>query len=214
MEAKSTDEMSTKELEQLLAKRKNTERNQREKARKEYEWQRDNIIKTLIKDATAISEEMERFKEFCHEEMNAQQEKLNEYGGIRSNSKGGFSITTSDGTLRVTRRRDTEPTWDERAKKAEELIKDFLHDTVKKRDIDLFDILIGFVERNQKGDLEYSKVFSLIRHRDKFTDDRWVEGLRLLEESFGNHLKGYAYEFKTKSEGDKWKSLTMNFSAV
>ena len=63
--------------------------------------------------------------------MEKHREKLNEYGKIRSNSKGGFSLMHSDKTIRIKRRRDTQPTWDERSTKALELIHAFLYDTVK-----------------------------------------------------------------------------------
>ncbi|NDG53898.1 MAG: DUF3164 family protein, partial [Flavobacteriia bacterium] len=118
---------------------------------------------------------------------------LSEYGKIRSNSKGGFSVTDKNDTMRVTRRRDTEPVWDERSGKAVELIKEFLGDAIKKRDIKMYEILMSFLERNANGDLEYGRVMDLYKHEDKFDDPRWKEGLKLIKESFSNHLKGYGY---------------------
>jgi hypothetical protein len=146
--------------------------------------------------------------------MDKHSEKLAGYGKIRGNSKGGFSITNSDDTMRITRRRDTEPVWDERSTKAIELIKDFLSDTIKKRDLKLYEILIGFLERNEKGDLEYNRVMDLYKHEDKFDDPRWKEGLRLIKESYSNHLKGFGYEFKIKNESGKWENLLLNFSSL
>lgn len=208
------EEMSTQELEQLLRDKRKKELKQREAAKAEYEKDRDNKVKHLITEARSIHSQMEIFKQLCHQLMNEQETKLTEYGGIRSNSKGGFSITDSDQQFRVTRRRDTEPVWDERGQKAIVLIKEFLHDTVKKRDMKLFEILLSFLEKNKAGDLEYGRVFSLMKHRDKFDDQRWIEGLRLLEESFSHHLKGYGYEFKIKGNDEKWHTLLLNFSSI
>lgn len=140
--------------------------------------------------------------------------KLAHYGKLRSNSKGGFSITTENGALRVTRRRDTEPVWDERAAKAVELIKDFLGDTIKKRDIDTYEVLMTFIERNEKGDLEFARVMDLFKHESRFEDERWQEGLRLIKQSYGNHLKGYGYEFKRKAADGKWDNILLNFSSL
>ena len=207
-------ELTDDQLEAELTHRKVQKQKEKERAKHRYEKQRDAVVKELISQAAQISESLTDFKQLCHEQVESQQELLAAYGGIRKTSKGGFSITTGSGEFRVTRRRDTTPNWDERADKATALITDFLRDIIKKRDIDLFEILMGFLERNFKGDMEYSKVFNLIKYQDKFDDERWVTGLDLLKESYSTHLKGYAYEFKTIDSSGKWQSLTMNFSAV
>ena len=211
---KPATEMTTAELEQLLKQKKANEAKKLESERKAYEKERDEKVFNIMNTAKTLFREMSEFKQYCHLEMDKQANALSEYGKIRSNSKGGFSITNTEDTERITRRRDTEPVWDERSTKAIELIKDFLGDTIKKRDIKLYEILMGFLERNQKGDLEYGRVMDLYKHEDKFDDPRWKEGLRLIKESFSNHLKGYGYEFKYKDESGKWQNIILNFSSL
>lgn len=214
MTAETVDQLSTAELEAILARKKAAEKAKKEQARKAYEANRDSLISHLIAKAREVEEELKAFKEMVHKAMDEQAIALGEYGGIRSNSKGGFSITSSCGNLRVTRRLDTVPQWDERGEKAISLIKEFLGDTVKKRDKKLFGILISFLERNKAGDLEYAKVYMLLQHEDKYTDERWVEGLSLLKESYHLMLKGFAYELKVKDHYGKWQTLNLNFSAA
>ena len=73
---------------------------------------------------------------------------------------------------------------------------------------------MGFLEKNQDGDLEYSDVMNLYKHENEFNDPRWKEGLKLIKESFSNHLKGYGYEFKVKADDGKWQKLYLNFSSL
>lgn len=207
-------QLTTQQLEDLLKKRKADERKRLEKEKEDYEKDRDEKVFNILKTAETLQKELDEFKTYCHIEMDNQAVKLSEYGKIRSNSKGGFTVKNGDDTLRVTRRRDTEPTWDERSQKAIELIKDFLGDTIKKRDVKLYEILLGFLERNQNGDLEYSRVMDLYKHEDKYDDPRWKEGLRLIKESFSNHLKGFGYEFKRKDASGKWQNILLNFSSL
>lgn len=206
--------LSTAELEQMLKKRKAAEQKKLEFEKKAYEANRDKVVANVLITAQTLAKELAEFKQYCHIEMDKQAIKLSEYGKMRSNSKGGFSVTNSTDDFRVTRRRDTEPVWDERSVKAQELIKDFLGDTIKKKDIKLYEILLGFIERNQNGDLEYSRVMDLLKHEDKYDDPRWKEGLRLIKESFSNHLKGFGYEFKIKGENGKWENILLNFSSL
>ncbi|KVV14832.1 DUF3164 family protein [Flavobacterium sp. TMP13] len=207
-------ELTTAELEQMLANRKKAERAKEEKEKATYEKDRDQMVEKVLLTASALFRELGEFKTYCHIEMDKQAVKLSEYGKVRSNSKGGFSVTNSDDTMRITRRRDTEPVWDERSGKAVELIKEFLGDAIKKRDTKMHDILMSFLERNANGDLEYGRVMDLYKHEDKFDDPRWKEGLKLIKESFSNHLKGYGYEFKMKGADGKWQNLYLNFSSL
>ena len=209
----TTAELTTAELEQMLANRKKAERAKEEKEKATYEKDRDQMVEKVLITASALHRELGEFKTYCHIEMDKQAVKLSEYGKVRSNSKGGFSVTNSDDTMRITRRRDTEPVWDERSGKAVELIKEFLGDAIKKRDTKMHDILMSFLERNANGDLEYGRVMDLYKHEDKFDDPRWKEGLKLIKESFSNHLKGYGYEFKMKGADGKWQNLYLNFSS-
>lgn len=103
---------------------------------------------------------------------------------------------------------------DERSTKALELIHAFLYDTVKKRDKDLFEMLIGFLVKNKKGDLDYASVMNLLSHETRFDDPRWKEGLRLLKQSYSNFLKGYQYDFEKQNEEGKFERIELNFSAL
>lgn len=210
-----TQEPTIEELEAMLAKKKKAESQKRQREQKEYELNRDLMIGNVVGMAVKFQGMLAELKEKMHEEMEKQHTKLSEYGGIPRQSKGGFKVTHSNGLMRVKRIRSTDPIWDERSDLAIELIKEFLGDTVKKRSKKLFEILISFLERNNKGDLEYAKVMGLLKHRDKYDDERWLEGLRLLEESYTIHFKAYSYLFQVKEkEGDKWETISLNFSSL
>ncbi|MES2238890.1 MAG: DUF3164 family protein [Bacteroidota bacterium] len=212
--AETNQEPTIAELEAMLKTKKEAQAKKLEKERVEYEKNRDEKVQAMITTAKVLFRELAEFKQFCHIEMDNQAVKLSEYGKIRSNSKGGFSISDTEDTMRIKRRRDTEPSWDERSTKAIELIKEFLGDAIKKRDVKMYEILMGFLERNANGDLEYSRVMDLYKHEDKFDDPRWKEGLRLIKESFSNHLKGFGYEFKFKDDNGHWENILLNFSSL
>lgn len=208
-------EFSTEELKAMLAEREREEKEARLKEKEAYERDRDAFVMRTIGEVCNLHAELKAFKENLHQSFDEFQEKLNEYGEIRSNSKGGFSITTADGKLRVKRYRSTMPSWDERSEKAMDLIGDFLRDTVKKKDQKLFEILITFIQRNEKGELEYAKVMHLLQHKDKYDDPRWVEGLQLIQESYNVQLRGYGYEFYIKDEvTGKFEKVEINFTAL
>lgn len=207
-------DVPTSELEKILADRKSNEAAKRERERKAYESNRNSKIDIVIKQAMQYSSMLVAFKTGVSKIMNEQQELLNQYGAIPANSKGGFSVTTSCGTMRVTRTRTTKPVWDERSEKAVELIKQFLADTIKKKDIDTFEVLMSFIARDTEGNLEYDKVMTLLQHEDRYTDGRWKEGLTLIKESYRVDQTGFGYDFLKKDDQGKWQRIELSFPSI
>ncbi|WP_113638989.1 DUF3164 family protein [Nubsella zeaxanthinifaciens] len=205
-------ELTTEQLEKALQERKKSEKAKETAAKKRYEKNRDNTIEQMFEEALEVSRAIGRLKNKMNVIMDSQKQELESYGKIRSNSKGGFSIVHSNGELQIARRRDTTPVWDERATKAVELLQEFLSDTVKKQAAKYYPILMGFLTRNKKGDLEYAKVMELLTYEKDFDDPRWVEGLRLIKESYAQSFKAYTYEFKRKNKAGKWQFVNLNFS--
>jgi hypothetical protein len=210
----NVNELSAAELEQLLKKKKAEEAQKRQEQKAAYEAERDEKIMELMREAVKYSAMLRGFKELLHELFEQQQTRLNEYGEIRSNSKGGFSITHSSGDYRVKRIRATEPSWDERSLKAVELISEFLQSTVKKKDLKTYEILMTFMSRNKNQDLEYNKVMELLQHEDKYDDPRWKEGLQLLRESYSLNQRGFRYDFFVKDQEGSWERIELNFSSL
>lgn len=210
-----SQEMTIEEMEAKVASMKKKRDAKRKKEREAYVADRDSNINDIIKEALKIEACIKAFKEKTANLMVLQHEKLNNYGEIRKNSKGGFRIVNADGSQKIVRRRDTEPTWDERAEKGVSLLKDFLGDVVKKRDVKTYNLLMGFLLRNEKGDLEHSRVMELLKHEDYSTDNRWTEGIKLVKEGYSNVMKGYGYQFLHRpAEGDKWESINLTFSSL
>jgi len=216
---KSIEDMTPKEIEAYLAKKKKAQRAREERERKEYETNRDNMISELIQEGLTLEEKLRQFKAKVHASMDEQKEALEGYGKIRSNSKGGFHIVDKDGLFMVKRRRDTEPRWDERADKGVGLLKEFLSTTIKKRDKKTYTLLMGFLEKNQKGDLEHSRVMELLKHQDLYSQELWQEGCKLVREGYSSYLKAFGYELKTKvvteqNPNGKWQNITLSFSSL
>lgn len=207
-----TSDYTEEQLEQMLKNRKRANDKKRRSERKAYEKKRDEFVSDMMKEALHYNEILTKFKEGLHSAFEEHQEILNKYGEIRKNSKGGFSLTSSDGKNRVKRIRATAPQWDERSKKGEELIMDFLKQKIRSKK--LHKLVMSFLQRDEKGNLEYSRVMNLLKMRHEWDDERWIEGLNLMEESYTIHFRAYGYVFEKRDEGGKWERVEMNFSSI
>lgn len=212
-------DLSPEDLEKLkkdLEKEKAAEFAEQKKQSLEYESKRNKRVRSIIGKAQALSVKMQDFKDLVSEEMQQQQEELNEYGKIKTSSKGGFQVVSKDGTMKVVRTRDTDPKWNETALKGTEILKTFLESKVKYRQTDqaFFDMFMDFLSRNDKGELEYSKVMLFVKYENSFEDLEWKEGLKLLREGYSIEFKKYSYEFYIKDAEGKFQRIPLNFSQL
>ena len=213
--AKTVDKMTTKELEIYLAERKKEQLAEMNRKRADYEKFVKSNTSQLVRRALKLNKILTSFFLVSTATLEELREKLNEYGAIRSNSKGGFTLKTDDGQYKIVYRYSTMCDWDERAVKAEELLKDFLFDVLKKRDKEMFEMILGLIEKNKEGKLELSRIQTLYAKEALFTDPRWVEAIRLFKESFKPVDSKMRLEFYKRSEiSQKWEPITLNISSL
>lgn len=212
---KTVDQMTTEELEAYLNERKKNTVNEQNRKRKEYEKYVETNTSQLVRKALKLNSILTTFFENSTKTLDEMRERLNEYGAIRANSKGGFHLKTDDGKFKIVYRYSTSCDWDERAEKAEELLKDFLFDVLKKRDKEMFEVILGLIEKNKEGKLELSRIQTLYAKESLFSDPRWVEAIRLFKESFRPVSSKMRLEFYKRSEiSQKWEPIVLNLSSM
>jgi len=211
---KPLSEMSAQELEEILRAKKEAERKELAEKKAVYENERNDFVVTSITQAEDMAAQLEVFKRAMIEGLDEQRTRLEEYGKLRANSKGGFSIVSNDDQMRVTYSHRAIGGWDERASKAEDLLKEFLGDTVKKRDQDAHALITSLLEKNKEGKFEYSRIQTIYQHEDRFKDARWIEAIRLLKESYVISETRYDIYFQKRDAQGKWQTISLNFSSI
>lgn len=208
------DNMTVEQLEQLLAEKKKEEKQLRLQKKAEYEKKRDELINSVIGRAKVLHDQMRDFKQYCLEQLESFRETAAEYGDIRSNSKGGFSLRHNETQELVSLDRNVTNEYDERASMAEDLIKEFLEDKVKKKDAQTYRTIRALLDRNSQGDLTPSRVASLLKVRDNYSDERWVKAMDLFEESFRIREISYSVSFYRKDDMGKDKAISLSFPSI
>lgn len=206
--------MTTEQLKAELLKREKEERAAKQRQRDEYEKERNVMVSNMVEEATELENMLLQFKKRCMNQIEAFREKANQYGDIRSHSKGGFRLRSSETQEVVSLDRNSVPDYDERANMAEDLIKDFLSDAIKKKDQQTFRTISALMERNKKGDFTPSRIASLMKVRDNYTDERWVKAMQLFEESFLVRDISYSVSFYRKDEMGKDTSICLSFASL
>lgn len=200
---------------QAELKRREAQKREDEKAAKQaYETDRNALVTELINYAVDLHKQMAYFKGYALNELNGFAKKAYQYGDIRGNSKGGFSLRSADGTMRVSLVRNTKVEYDERADMAENLIRDFMTDMVKKRDIKVFNFIMALLERGKNNEFNPANIATIIKHEADFNDERWVKAIKLFKESHNVILISMNVEFYTKNSMDKDEAISLTFSSI
>jgi hypothetical protein len=101
MEEKDVKELSVKELEDLLTKRKKEETERLKAEREAYESLVDETTMSIVKEALSVESHLLKFHAETTSGLTGMRDILNDYGMIRSNSKGGYHRVTKDGQYKV-----------------------------------------------------------------------------------------------------------------
>ncbi|MDD3079123.1 MAG: DUF3164 family protein [Paludibacter sp.] len=213
--SKTVDQMTTEELQAYLADRRKEEIAENNRKRAEYEKYVEVNTSRLVRKALKLNSILSTFFQNSTTILEEMRKTLNDYGAIRSNSKGGFTLKTDDGQYKVVYRYATLCDWDERSAKAEDLLKDFLKDFVKKRDVQSYELVMALIEKNKEGKFELSRMQSLYAKEHLYDDPRWVEAIRLFKESFKPIDSKMRLEFYRRSDiSQKWEPIPLNISSL
>jgi hypothetical protein len=208
-------QLSDEELESLIAERRKARKEQDRLARESYESLRDEMVKDLSHKAMKLHEQMVALKNEALTRLEKFRNTAREYGDIRSNSKGGFSLRTTDQSLMMTYDRNTKSEYDERATLAESLLKEFLEDKVKTRDKKAYRTIVSLLTRNRKtGQYNPVSINSLLSIEDNYDDERWIRAMKLFKESYNNIFISMSVSFYRKDDQDKDQLIPLTFASL
>lgn len=214
MSKTNLSDLTAQELEDLLKTKREQERKEHELKRKDYEDKRDKMVARLVSTAQALQQDMKMFKSLTILELEDFRKLANDYGDIRSNSKGGFTLRNADGSMKVMYERNVISEYDERADWAEDLLRNFLGDMVKKRDSAAYEVITGLLQRGSKGDFNPAAIAALLKMEDKFDDERWIKAIKLFKESYNSRLVAMNVSFFVKNSLDKDEAIKLTFASI
>ncbi len=203
-------QLTTEQIEAALNERRNAENTEIIAKRKAYEVLKKDTVAGLIKSAKLISATLLEFKEKSFSEMQTIYKMLQEYSKRHADGKGNFQLEHEG--LRVSYRRQDNGFFDERSVQAEKHIIDFVTEKFVD-DLDTKDLIMSLLER-KKGTLDIKLVQKLYAMEERFTAPNWVEGIKLLKESWTvSDTKDYI-TFEEKDKTNKWVNINLNFSSI
>ena len=210
------EEMSTEQLEKLLAERKKSERLEAQKKKEQYERSRNVMIHHQVSAAIRLRDDLKAFKEQAFGTMLKFYEEMLAYGDVKKDGKGNFQLISDDQQYKIIFANQIKAGFDERAEMAEAKLKEFLNTTVKKRDLGLHGIIMGLLERNEvSGAFDIKLINRLVQMEDKFDDVNWKDAIRLFKESYQEQgTSSYIRFYERDNAQQSWTLINLNLASV
>lgn len=206
-----TDEQLQKALKEREKKRKAEE----QRKRREYENAKDRLTKDLYHQSIGLHESLSKFKQYAFEAMGHFYARMLEYGDLKEDNQGSFSIQSEDGTIMI--KRDMHRNWyfDEKADLAEKHLQKFLQEFVKKRHLEVYDLITTALKRGKDGSLDPRSVHRLYEIEDRFEHEDWVKAIQLFKEAYKEgHTSKYILIKHRKNTDENWEAIQLNFSKI
>lgn len=198
-----------KELLTTLQREANAEKSSRRQA---YEELRANFAQEVKENVEELVMAVEGFRRWLDNDCRAFREVMAEYGQLRSEAQGGFTITVNGFRLEV--KANKVKGFDERADMAAERLVDYLkryvQRTEKGTDDPMYQLAMTLLERNKAGDLDYKSISKLYALEDRF-DSEYVEIMSLFKESNVVQKNATNYYFSRLDENGVWRKIEPSF---
>lgn len=207
-------QLTDEELQAELRRREQSKKDAERQKREDYEATREQIVKGLTMEAMELSEAMTKFKQKAFTRLMNFRSMADEYGDVRGNSKGGFALRSTDGTMRVALERNTKQEYDERANLGEQLIREFLTDMVKRRNLKTFELVTSLLQRGDKGEFNPANIQTLISKEALYDDERWKRAMQLFKEAHNTILISMNVAFYVKNDISKDSLIPLTFASL
>jgi hypothetical protein len=213
---KDVNEMSLQEIEEVLKKKKEEERNTARQRRDAYEGIRAELMHRMQRAVEELSRDVKDFAGLCSRESGAFRDVMAEYGQLRS--PGQTSFTLRDETFKWEIRSNRVKRFDERADVAAARLIDFLKRWIRNRsdgtENPMYQLAMTLLERNRYGDLDYKSVSRLYDLESSFGDAEYSEIMQLFRES--NITEGTAinHYFYRKDGLGVWRRIEPSFNRL
>lgn len=216
METRELSELSSKELEALLEKKRAEERQAALDRRAAYESIRAELVQRMEGKVRAVCEEVRGLHEFCVSEMEAFRVILTDYGQLRRPEQMNYAV--QEGNFRIEVKSNKVKRFDERADVAAGRLIEFLKEWIKGKedgaDNPMYQLAMTLLERNKNGDLDYKSISKLYELEERFGDPEYSAIMALFKESHlveGTSTNFYFYE---RNDLGVWRRLEPSFNRL
>ena len=219
------EEMKTQAVEMTAEERAEYEAYRKEKAKKEaearakgeregYRQMVDEEIERSLPVLLEVSERIRAAKQEVGDNFRAILEmKAELFRTKRSDGQRSHTFTNSAGTKRITLGVYVTDGYRDTVEDGIEMVKEYITSLAgDERTQALVSMVLRLLSRDAKGTLKASRIVQLRKVAEEMGDERLLEGVRIIEESYQPEVSRQFIRAEMKGEGGAWKPVPLGMT--
>ncbi|ASL41269.1 MULTISPECIES: DUF3164 family protein [Acetobacter] len=174
----------------------------------------DELVRRLHREAEPVRQFMMDFKRLCFAEINAFLDLVAEqYSTKLGSDKGNVTLTSYDGTLRVTVAVGNVISFGPEIQAAQTLIHSCLNRWSEGANANLKAVVLDAFDVDKQGSMNVGKILAL--RRLEIDDEEWQRGMQAISDSVRVDVtKDYVRLHRRPSPDAKWELVTFDLSKL
>ena len=188
---------------------------ERKRQRGEYANMVDDEIRTAIPQLREMSEALKTVKDTIFGNFDAVLKMKSEILGLTRDDQRSPTFTTSDSTLRLTLGVNCIDGYRDTVEDGIAMVKKYIESLAKDDNSRaLVNAVLRLLSRDGQGNIKASKVLQLRKMADDSGDERFIEGVKIIEESYQPTVTKRYIRAEYKDEKGAWRYIPLDMTAV
>ena len=188
---------------------------ERKRQRGEYANMVDDEIRTAIPQLREMSEALKTVKDTIFGNFDAVLKMKSEILGLTRDDQRSDTFTTSDSTLRLTLGVNCIDGYRDTVEDGIAMVKKYIESLAKDDNSRaLVNAVLRLLSRDGQGNIKASKVLQLRKMADDSGDERFIEGVKIIEESYQPTVTKRYIRAEYKDEKGAWRYIPLDMTAV
>ena len=188
---------------------------ERKRQRGEYAEMVDDEIRTAIPQLLQLSDEIKTVKEAVFGNFDAILRMKAEILGLTKDNQRSHTFTNSDSTLRITLGVNCIDGYRDTVEDGIAMVKEYI-ESLAKDDTSkaLVNAVRRLLSRDGQGNIKASRVLQLRKMADESGDERFLDGVRIIEESYQPTVTKRYIRAEYKDDKGAWRYIPLDMTAV
>lgn len=205
-------EEELKEFQEFQAEKKKKEAAQRRKQhREQYAQLVDEETTKAVNKLAVLSEKIAQVKQEVYDDFTAVLEMKREIMGMTREGQQSHTFTTTDGQTRLTLGVNTIDAYRDTVEDGIAMVKGYIESlATDERTQALVAAVLRLLSRDGQGNIKASRVLQLRKMAEEVGDERFLEGVRIIEESYQPQASKTYIRAERKDQQGAWRIIPLS----
>lgn len=188
---------------------------ERKRQRKEYAGMVDDEVKAAIPQLRELSETIKLIKDTIFGNFDTVLRIKSEILGLTKDDQRSHTFTTSDSTMRLTLGVNYIDGYRDTVEDGIAMVKEYIESLAKDEDSKaLVNAVLRLLSRDGQGNIKAGRVLQLRKMAEDSGNDRFIEGVRIIEESYQPTITKRYIRAEYKDGKGAWRYIPLGMTDV